>query len=202
MTDWVSSQAQALGGQSSALLQMRETSAADENKIFYLVTHLGEDHAPDELEEDLYQDSPRELPEVISGNYYVDNWLKGTESQYLQFVVVLWTDDPTGLPVCPNGSPCPNYQIRYLLAGVDQDPFAIANAKFVYISSADPEGKWVHFERNLREDFERFWGAIPSNLTDMRFLFEVRFDNKGILEGPLQADVYYDDLYLGPAAPE
>lgn len=189
--DWLESTDRFHGGSTSAHLQMRDTAASEEDKIYYLVQEI----------------EPSELPEVLSGEYFVENWVPGTKSQYLQFVVIIWADDVAALPTCPptneapNGAPCPNYQIRYLLAGINEDPFQISNAKFVYVSSDPPvQGEWVHFERNVKEDFQMFWGGVPKNVTKIRLLFEVRYDNKAPGEGPLEADVYYDDLYFGPAA--
>jgi hypothetical protein len=182
---WIPTKDKAHTGEKAALLEMRETTASDEAKIHYLVQELA-------------LDPSQEIPEVISGNYFVENWVPGTKNQYLQFVVIFWSDDFSNMPVCPDQTPCPNYQIRYLLAGIDEDPFPIANAKFVYVDSEDPvEGEWVHFERNIREDFASFWGEVPHSVTKIRVLFEVRYDDKLPDEGPLEADVYYDDLYLG-----
>lgn len=169
-------------GSHSALLSMRETAESPEARVYYLVQDL----------------APAELPEVISGNYFVENWVKGTELQYLQFAVIL-IGGGENLPPCPDGAACPNYQIRYPLAGIDQEPFRIDNAKFVFVGTEEPaQREWVHFERNLRQDFVDQWGAVPEGFTTMRVLFEVRYDGKTSGEGPLQADVYYDDLYLGP----
>ncbi|MEX2390955.1 MAG: hypothetical protein WD904_05100 [Dehalococcoidia bacterium] len=182
--EWQLSTDKAYSGSASAYLEMRDTAVSETDKIYYLVQEV----------------VPPELPEVLSGNYFVENWVKGTKSQYLQFVVILWADDLTGMPPCPDGNPCPNYQIRYLLAGIDEDPFQIANAKFFYLTKEQPvQGEWVHFERNLVEDFQTLWGGVPKDLTNIRLLFEVRYDKKTAEEGPLKADVYYDDLYLGPA---
>ena len=173
----------ARSGSHSAHMMMRETPQSDDVKIYYLVQEV----------------DPLELPEVISGEYFVENWVKGTELQYLQFVVITFGGGEN-LPECPGGGACPNYQIRYLLAGIDREPFPIANAKFVFISEDDPvEGQWVHFERNLRQDFAELWGGVPNGFTKIRVLFEVRYDGKQPTEGPLEADVYYDDLYMGPA---
>lgn len=171
------SQDVAHSGKSSAYLPFRADESEADNKIFYLVQEI-----------DLH-----ELPEVISGYYRVENWQKGTEKQYLQFVVILF-----GASNAPTGAG--NHQIRYLLSGIAAPPFQIGNAKFVFLSRDEPPvGEWVRFERNLREDFEKFWGAIPVNFEKIRVLFEVRYDDKQIGEGPVAADVYYDDLYLGPA---
>ena len=175
--DFLVSQGVAHSGSASALLRMRAPVEASGIGIHYLVQEA----------------APAQMPEVVSGYYRVDNWISGTPKQYLQFVVI--APGPDNFPTDP-----PNYQIRYLLAGIDQDPFAISNAKFVYLTKEDPpQGKWVYFERNLREDFQKLWGAVPEGFDCLRFLFEVRFDDKVSGDGPAEADVYYDDLYLGPA---
>jgi hypothetical protein len=164
-------------GKASVRLPLQADKSEEGNKIAYLVQEIKLD----------------ELPEVLSGYYRVENWNKGTEKQYLQFVVIVW-----GADNAPNDFE--NHQIRYLLAGIDSPPFEIANAKFVFVSRDDPPvGKWVHFERNVKEDFKNLWGAVPEGFDYVRILFEVRYDDKAIGEGPLGADVYYDDLYFGPA---
>jgi len=164
-------------GGASALLPLAADKSEEGIKIIYLVQEV----------------KPRELPAVIAGYYRVENWNKGTKKQYLQFVVIVF-----GADNLPGGFV--NHQIRYLLSGVEAPPFAIGNAHFVFLSRDDPPiGEWVPFQRNLREDFEKFWGAVPENFEHIRVLFEVRYDDKDIGEGPLAADVYYDDLYLGPA---
>jgi hypothetical protein len=135
-----------------------------------------------------------EVPEYVSGYYRVENWKKGTEFQYLQFVVIVFTTDPqTGQSS--------NTQIRYLLAGAASEPFDIGNAKFVFVDKADPQqGTWVHFAGNVRADFERLWGSLPQNVTSVRLFFETRFDSATEVQPQMAGDVYYDDLYLGPAA--
>ena len=164
-------------GEASAYLPLRASADETDNKIIYLVQEV----------------QPEELPEVISGYYRVENWNKGTNKQYLQFAVILF-----GVDNLPGGYV--NHQIRYLLSGIREPPFAIANAEFVFIDREEPrQGEWVYFERNLREDFERLWGAVPQGFENVRVLFEVRYDDKKAGEGPLGADVYYDELYLGPA---
>ncbi len=165
-------------GNKSAYLNMREPAEAVDAKVFYLVQEV----------------LPTEFPEVLSGYYRVDNWLKGTEKQYLQFVVIAFA--------AANRPPqFPNHQIRYILAGIDQDPFAIANAKFVYLSKGEPQtGEWVPFKVNVKQDFIDLWGAAPEGYDRIRLLYEVRYDGKLPGSGTPEADVYYDDLYFGPAA--
>ena len=132
-----------------------------------------------------------ELPEYVSGFYRVDNWIKGTEFQYLQFVVITFTDDP----IAEFG----NIQIRYLLSGAASGPFDIDNAKFIVIDPSEPvRGEWVHFARNIREDFQREWGVAPQAITSIRIFFEARFDSPIEIQPQIGGDVYFDDLYMGP----
>jgi len=170
------SDAKAHSGIFSAQLELRGNESDRDTKIAYLVQEM----------------QPAEFPDVLSGYYYVDNWKKGTGKQYLQFVVVAFA--PKNFP-----EDISNYQIRYLLAGIDSPPFDIANAKFIFDSKEDPPvGQWVKFEHNVKEDFKRLWDKVPEDFDNIRLLFEVRYDDKAAGEGPAEADVYYDDLYFGP----
>jgi len=167
---------QAHSGESSALLRMRDPAEAQDVKVYYLVQEI----------------TPKVFPEVLSGWYRVEHWADGTPKQYLQFVVIAVGDDNL-----PGGYT--NHQIRYPLAGIQDPPFFIQNAHFVFIGKEEPVlGQWVHFERNVREDFQRLWGAAPEHFEKLRILFEVRYDDK-TPGSPSEADVYYDDLYFGPA---
>lgn len=168
-------------GAKSAHLKMRDPDTATGAKVYYLVQEV----------------NPTEFPEVISGYYRVENWVKGTPKQYLQFVVIVWGAE--NAPAGSHGQKFPNHQIRYLEAGIDKNPFAIANAKFIYLSKDDPvEGEWVPFKVNVKQDFLKQWGAVPTGYERIRLLFEVRYDDK-LAESKSEADVYYDDLYFGPA---
>src|SRR3972149_12274574 len=62
--------ANAHSGEVSAMLRMRELESAAGTTVYYLVQEV----------------APTEFPEVLSGFYRVENWLRGTEKQYLQFV--------------------------------------------------------------------------------------------------------------------
>lgn len=175
--NFIASEDVAQSGNASALLQMREGTDAEGAKVFYLVQEL----------------NPDEFPEVISGYYRVENWQRGTLKQYLQFVVIVFAAENV-----PENFP--NHQIRYPLAGIDSPPFAISNAKFVFLGREEPvDGEWVYFERNIRADFLSLWGEVPTGYEKLRILFEVRYDDKKIGEGPVEGDVYYDSLYYGPA---
>jgi hypothetical protein len=174
--DFILSSDIAHSGAASAHLQMREGTDAEGAKVFYLVQEI----------------TPEEFPEVLSGYYRVENWKKGTRKQYLQFVVIVF-----GADNAPGNFP--NHQIRYPLAGIDSPPFPIGNAKFLFIGRDEPvQGEWVPFERNVRQDFIDVWGAVPEGFDKIRVLFEVRYDDKKVGEGPVEGDVYYDDLYFGP----
>lgn len=141
--------------------------------------------------------TPEEFPEVLSGYYCVARWEKGTPLQYLQFVIIVF--DAATLPDEVRGQ-ATNYQIRYLLAGVSQQPTNISNARYVFVTQEEPAvGTWVHFERNVREDFEQLWGEAPRDFSKLRILFETRWDQRAPGADPSAADVYYDNLYLGPA---
>jgi len=168
-------------GTASAHLELRNPAEAEGTDIRYLVQEL----------------TLAEVPEVISGYYRVENWNKNTPKQYIQFVVIAF-----GAGNMPGNFP--NHQIRYILSGLSEPPFEIANAFFQFLGPEEPvSGEWIRFEANLREDFQQLWGAVPQGFECLRFLFEVRYDNKVAGDGPAEADVYYDDLYLGPApAPE
>lgn len=165
-------------GQYSARLHLNQPANATGNKIHYLVQEI----------------SLAEFPEFLSGYYRVEKWNKGTPDQYLQFVIGVIGAENRPLPDVSN------HQIRYLLAGISDDPFGIRNAKFVYIRSDEPViGEWVYFQRNIKEDFVQLWGDVPENFSSIRFFFEVRYDNKKP-GNATEAVVYYDDLYLGSAA--
>ncbi len=166
---------QAHSGASSALLKMRDPAGASGAKVYYLVQEM----------------NPAQFPDVLEGYYCVENWNKGTIRQYLQFVVI--AIGPDNFPTT-----AANFQLRYILAGIDSPPFPINNARFIFITKEEPAtGNWVHFSANIKEDFERLWGAAPAGYEKLRLLFEVRWDGKAAGDGAPEADVYYDDLYTG-----
>jgi hypothetical protein len=172
-------------GQASAYLKMRDTADATGANVYYLVQEV----------------DPAEFPEFVSGYYRVENWRRGADRQYLQFVVIVFA--PTNMAVDKEGAPLaepyPNYQIRYPLAGIKEEPFPIDNAFFKFLGREDPrQGEWVYFESNIKNDFQELWKAVPEGYSKIRVLFEVRYDSKEA-GAPAEADVYYDDLYMGPA---
>ena len=166
----------AKGGTNSALLRMRDPAEATGIKVYYLVQEV----------------SPEVWPDVVRGSYLVESWAPGSELQFVQFVVQAWNAD--NLP-----TEYPNWQMRYPLAGIDQPPYQIVNAGFKLLGAGPPRtGEWIDFETNIREDFERVWGAVPENFEKIRVLFEVRWENKPPGQ-PASADVYWEELYMGPA---
>jgi hypothetical protein len=173
-------------GQASAHLHMQDGPEATEGKVYYLVQEV----------------APAEFPELISGYYRIDNWQRGTEKQYLQFVVIVFasTNLTTNKQGAPLSTPYPNYQIRYPLVGISEEPFAIGNAFFKFLSrDLEPrQGEWVYFESNIKNDFQQLWKVVPEGYSKIRVLFEVRYDDKAP-GNAAEADVYYDDLYMGPA---
>jgi len=165
-------------GRASALLRMRAPAEAEGEGRYYLVQEV----------------APEQFPEIISGYYRVENWNRGTQKQYLQFVPAVF--GATNLR-----GDYSNHQVRYLLDGIAEEPFGIANAFFVFLGQAEPTtDQWVYFEVNLAEDFERFWGAVPEGYSKIRVLFEAAYSDKAVGETGVEADVYYDDLYMGPAS--
>ena len=175
------SQQQAHSGAGSAALALRSEDGG-KARVYGLVQEV----------------SPDAFPDVISGYYYVDRWEQGTPKQYLQAVVIVWNAD--NQPA--EAGAVENYQVRYVLAGVDAPPLAISNAHYIMAGTGAPQtGRWIAFERNVRQDFEQLWGAAPEGFDRLRILFEVRWDDRSELDGASAASVYYDDLYLGPAAP-
>lgn len=175
------STAQAHASQASAYLKMRSDGlemwpeGRRDMQVFGVVQDL----------------SAQEFPERLSGYYYVDSWERGSEVQYLQAVVVVWGPDlPEGFP---------NYQVRYLLAGIDHEPFEMANARFVLANGEQPKiGEWVRFDLSPAEDFQELWGAVPSGFERLRVLFVTRYERRTSDQPDVIADVYYDDFYLGP----
>ena len=163
----------ARSGKKSAYLKMR--SEVSGTQVFGAVQEI----------------SPEKLPEVVSGYYRIENWQKGIPLQYFQFVVIAKKTD------LPGGHA--NHQIRYILGGIKDKPFELENAKFVFVGPETPElKKWVRFERNLAEDFKAQWGAIPKKFSSIRVFLEARYEQKTPEQPEAIADVYFDDLYIGP----
>jgi len=161
-------------GQYSAHLSLRRPPQPNQHEVLGAVQSL----------------KPSSFPEFLSGFYRVENWKRGTDIQYLQFVVIAVLPENAG-----------NIQIRYLLAGTATEPFEIGNAKFVFLSKEEPKiGEWVHFERNVADDFQQLWGRAPEKVQELRVFFETRYDSPTAIQPDVGGDVYYDDLYVGSKA--
>jgi len=168
------SNAVAHSGQYSAHLSLRRPPQPNQHEVLGAVQSL----------------TPSSFPEFLSGFYRVENWKRGTDIQYLQFVVIAVLPENAG-----------NIQIRYLLAGTATEPFEIGNAKFVFLSKEEPKiGEWVHFERNVADDFQQLWGQAPEKVQELRVFFEARYDSPTAIQPDVGGDVYYDDLYVGSKA--
>ena len=139
----------------------------------------------------------RELPAILRGRYYVENWVRGTEKQYIQAVLNIWTKEISGDlgARAPRGIPV---QIAFVLCGIDQIPFEIKNRKFVFAGPKEPRiGEWVEFEFDLRNECKKQWGFLPKEMSGFRILLEARFDGRKKDEEGSRVAAYFDDLYVG-----
>ena len=140
---------------------------------------------------------PDEIPECIEGYYYVEHWSKEDWKQYLQLVVIDLSH--------PLGEKQGQAQLRYIISGCKEPPLSISNAQYLFIEKERSEtpvlGKWTRFSVNPREDFVKSWQYVPQKGSKLRVLFEGRYDyHKSKIQA--RADVYFDNLYFGPATPE
>lgn len=136
------------------------------------------------------------LPDLLGGYYRVDRWERSASATdlYLQVVVIAW-------PAASAGAAPENRQLRYYLAGLEQPPFLLSNAHIAFVSKGPPVlNRWQRFEISLRADFERLWGGAGEGYDKIEVLFEARWDNMPA-RSSVAADVYYDDLFVGNAAP-
>lgn len=134
------------------------------------------------------------IPECIEGYYFVENWASGDWKQYLQLVVIDLTH-----PLGPNRGQA---QLRYIVSGSKTPPLNISNAQYLFVEKERRDtpviGKWTHFSVNPKADFMKHWQYTPAAGAKLRVLFEARFDlHKTNI--PARADVYFDNLYFGPA---
>ena len=182
-------------GQSSALLRLVADESSPVREKLYIAGVIQEVRLPTLLDAATHEEF-QELPETISGYYRVENWERHTAKQYLQFVVVLWASD-----LHPEHPEQTNVQIRYVLAGASAPPLSLSNAHYYILGPPEPKtGVWLSFSRNLRKDWLEQWGALPRHFEFLRIFFEVRYDDDPDLAPGHMADVYFDDLYLGPAS--
>mgnify|MGYP005833651517 CR=1 FL=1 len=169
---------------------IREGKAHSGKKSAYLKLDYGDD-APKVRIHGLVQElKPSRFPDVIRGWYRVENWKRGSNLQYLQFVTIVWGGHPQ----------FKNYQIRYILAGINSPPYDMRNVKYIILPDATlnpTQNKWIEFKASMIKDFEKLWGIIPRGYDKIVFLFEARYD-AGVTKGMrVRADVYFDDIYVG-----
>lgn len=135
-----------------------------------------------------------DIPECVEGYYYVDKWKNGDWKQYLQFVII---DLSHSL-----GEKMGQAQLRYIVSGSVTPPLHISNAQYLFIETTRREtpvlGQWTKFSVNPRADFEKNWHYTPTKGAKLRLLFEARYDHHQKQSEPALADVYYDNLYMGP----
>jgi hypothetical protein len=150
----------------------------------------------------MQEPAPARFPDVMGGYYRVETWEKGADVTrlYLQAVAIVWSPDAPSVvdPADPAANAgLENYQIRFYLAGLDEPPFPLRNAKVAFVARGAPEpGEWTYFEIPLRAEFERQWGRVPSGYGKLRVLFEARWDGRPP-GSRVAADAYFDDLFLG-----
>ena len=136
---------------------------------------------------------PGDIPECIEGYYYVDNWETGAWKQYLQLVVIDLSHDL--------GPGKGQAQLRYIISGSKEPPLTISNASYLFAEKERRDipvlKRWTHFSVNPREDYLKSWNYTPTKGSQLRILFEARYDLHHT-NVPAKADVYYDGLYFGP----
>jgi hypothetical protein len=132
------------------------------------------------------------LPRTLSGHYRVDAWVRHTRVQYIQIVVMAFGSSnfaELGTSV----------QLALVLVGIDEPYFNIGNRRYAFAGPLEPEfERWIPFEFDLHEAFERHWGKVPVDIEQVRFFAEARFDD--FVHGGgrrARALVYFDALHLG-----
>jgi hypothetical protein len=132
------------------------------------------------------------LPRRLSGRYRVDRWERGAPAQYVQVVVM-------GFGASNFRELKATVQLAFVLTGIDAPPFAIRNRRFVIAGPAAPtSGRWIPFEFDLHEAFERHWEKVPVGIDKLRVFLEARFDHRPAgAAPPARAEVHFDALYLG-----
>lgn len=137
---------------------------------------------------------PADIPECIEGYYYVEDWQRGNWKQYLQLVVIDLSHDL--------GPGRGQAQLRYIISGEKTPPLQISNAQYLFIETDRKETpnirQWTKFHINPREDFVKNWNYTPNAGHKMRVLFEARYDMHTAGLPPAKANVYFDNLYMGP----
>ncbi|HSA59425.1 MAG TPA: hypothetical protein VLJ37_07035 [bacterium] len=134
------------------------------------------------------------LPRKIGVWYRIENWKQATGKQYVQVVVMIHDKRLEKLTTQPQ------MQVRYILAGLSEPPYPNpVNGRYLMAGPKKPrQGRWVHFERNLVDDFVKAWGWYPENFQRMEIFLEARYDEP-VPEGiKVTGEVYWDDAILMP----
>jgi len=129
------------------------------------------------------------FPTRISGRYLVERWDTGVAKKaYVQVVLIAMI----------RAGQQPTMQLRYVLDGMNEAPYHMANARYIVVHprEAPPIGRWIDFSLDVPDDYRRFWGELPPDGTGYRVLFEARYDDKAPGES-VALDVWYDDLFVG-----
>lgn len=132
--------------------------------------------------------SPR-FPTRITGRYFVERWEPGgTRKVYIQVAIIAMR----------RVNRRTSTQIRYILAGVTEQPYNLNNARYVFTRRwAQPaQGRWIDFSFDVSSDYRRLWDYAPPDGTPYRVLFEARYDDRPE-DATVAADVWYDDLFVG-----
>ncbi len=170
---------------------IRPKGYGDRTAVVMLVS--AEPHEPRQLMGLIQDVAAAEMPRRLRGRYRVSEWLRGTDQQYVQVVVIVF-----GAANAPKAARATNHQLRIPLAGITAPAFEVRNAKWVFAGPREPRvGQWVDFDLDLHALFTEHWGAVPHGFTKLRVLFEARWDGANENDGPTRAVVLFDDLYLG-----
>lgn len=144
---------------------------------------------------------PGAFPETLAGWFFVQEWTPPPPGVfvYLQVVAIIWGDPRT--PALTGAAGATNYQVRFMLGGSATAPFAMSNAKYVFLTRDQPAvGQWVPFEIPLRQSFQEQWGVVPEQFEFIRILYEARWDHRPA-SAAVSATVLYDDLFVGYGTP-
>ncbi len=135
-----------------------------------------------------------DIPECIEGYYYVEDWDNGPWKQYLQLVVIDLTHSL--------GPKQGQAQLRYIISGSKTPPLNISNAQYLFLEKPRADkpkiGQWTRFVANPRRDFQENWQYTPTKNAKLRVLFEARYDLHSADMPLAKAEVYFDNLYMGP----
>lgn len=133
----------------------------------------------------------KDFPEFFAGFYRIDDWQPHALFQYVYFSV-----NVHGGEFSDPGQP---HEVRFL-TGARIEPSLEPGVVYVFLSRDAPVvGKWTYFSYPVKTAFEHF-GALPAKWDSVDVSVGVRYDGQQPQDASSSADVFYDDLYLGPQA--